>query len=288
MPCLGFKSIDHRQLAKYDKFIDRLVDQGLELHASNVSQKDGMFKGLLYELLIGLFNNLRKEMDDALASTEIRHQQVSPDRVQPKPTNPRKITLYRALRNVHRMVMIQISARFSFCIIEAHRERVLASIVDRYDIQEYGFDVIPRVANLQIKHYLHQLQVVTLKRILTDLHAIFRDSRATSHTWLTIFILLLGLGITLEDSQRSRRLSGEDRRSTGVPGAVESTMQECGLIDKQYQFLIDIFHAKLSKRGRARANIDDYISTRPEGSAERTFVELLKILVSNHGQCSEA
>lgn len=136
----------------------------------------------------------------------------------------------------------------------------------------YAEMLILKTANSQLKFGFSKLRFDMHLTLLNRLQTIMKHARY-KEWWLSAFVIMLGLAITLEEYQHLLYVQADSRAAKGEDycTSTNKARSHCTDIDDGYEFLQKLYHYKYSARNSDRASFDAW-TNKTSHPAEARFV----------------
>ena len=194
------------------------------------------------------------------------------------------------LRFALQLIIVTYIMSVTLTIPDDYLAGTISRLHQSNDISHYpGPYVSPRVANSQVKYFFAAIRSQICTHILKKrLHTLFRSYNARKEvTWISSFVLMLVLGMVLEESQHMIHMQFKARVSRDQMTKYEAEKEadiECRSIDDGYEFLCKLFHCKYRRRRKVLARMSDYQDTLEHQGPSADFVKGLRDLCEENGQ----
>lgn len=165
----------------------------------------------------------------------------------------------------------------AFTVEESLRDHVIGQLSCYNDPSQYQDMLILKTANSQLKYGFSKLRYEMHLTLLNRLQTIMRNAKY-KEWWLSAFVIMLGLAVTLEEYQNLLYIQADSRRVRGGDEATirQQAQKSCDAIDDGYEFLMKLYHYKYSARNEDKAAFP--WTTRFTHQAEGGFVHTLEYL----------
>ncbi|KAF2842791.1 hypothetical protein M501DRAFT_993562 [Patellaria atrata CBS 101060] len=214
-PPLGMQQLNAHNLRQYETYIDTIADkypdQFIELF---YGEEDNDFS----ERLLKLISNLRFKLTEA---------------------DDKKL-----FRSIMRVIVVTYIMGHTLTIPEDQKEDVLSSL-DTYQRGSYAKFCSPRMANRQLKYLFSHLHKRMMNDLLKQLQQVLKNS--STRRWTSAFCAILGLGMALEDSQKTIHIIMDSKAAQGELQQREADyLAEVAnvSIDGQFHFITELFRLK--------------------------------------------
>lgn len=158
------------------------------------------------------------------------------------------------------------------------RDAVLAQLSTPQNPSDYPEETSPWMASMQLRHYFSNIRSVLYTRNLYNLQQILHRSSGRRQR-VSAFVIVLGLGVVLEECQHTLLLQANGRVARGEANEVEARLNlryELGEIDHEYEFLCNLLHCKYQNgRKTQKASLRAWIDTTGD-RAEKKFLNALR------------
>ncbi|KAF2156771.1 hypothetical protein K461DRAFT_309019 [Myriangium duriaei CBS 260.36] len=262
-PCLALTQINEEDHAKFNKFIDDIIEQDLDKFVVECFENEHQFQTDLLRLLSHLYHRLHNSLD-----TDKRFKS--------------------ALHNILRMLIVTNMMCIPLKIPEVSMPSVISQLQSDNRLEEYAPQASSRIASFQIKYYLSHIRSETYAAILKTLHTIYRTGEQKEKTWLIALCCTLGLSMVLEECQHLLNIQWDSRIvKEGVDPfiAKKMTLSDCGLIDEQFAFLVQLFNVKYSRKNVRYPSYRDYLTGCEAEGPEHAFIVGLRGLMQDNAEC---
>ncbi|OQO07692.1 hypothetical protein B0A48_07389 [Cryoendolithus antarcticus] len=157
------------------------------------------------------------------------------------------IDLRSLLRSIIKMLIITYIMGHTLTFPDDTLHYIRASIQHPHKPPVLPAHTSPRLANRQLKFFFSTLRGNIYKDILKWLQATLHTSGHKESTWLSAFCVMLGLGMVLEEVQRTIQLQADTKAMKGDMPFAEA-MQEarwaCEKIDERFKLLVGLYQCK--------------------------------------------
>lgn len=183
------------------------------------------------------------------------------------------------VRLVIRLILVTYIMNHAFTVEESKQSAVIRQMTRFNNPDLYEDMLILRTANSQLKLVFSRYRYKWHLELLNRLQTIMRNAKYKDW-WLSAFIIMLGLALTLEEYQHLLHVQADSRqqqRGTDKFVALSEAQTNCAAIDDGYDFLMKLYHYKYSARNEQKAAFP-YKNEVPQ-PAEREFVDRLNGLL---------
>ncbi|OQO08839.1 hypothetical protein B0A48_05729 [Cryoendolithus antarcticus] len=197
-------------------------------------------------------------------------------------TRTQDIDLQTLLRSIIKMLIITYIMGHTLTFPDDTLHYIRASIQHPHKPPVLPAHTSPRLANRQLKFFFSTLRGNIYKDILKWLQATLHTSGHKESTWLSAFCVMLGLGMVLEEVQRTIQLQADTKAMKGDMPFAEA-MQEarwaCEKIDERFKLLVGLFQCKYrDKKWVGRGSFGEQ-TPKLRDPVEGEFLAELRLLV---------
>lgn len=174
------------------------------------------------------------------------------------------------------LVLVTFIMNHAFTLPDESRDTVIRQLSRNNDPGLYPEMLVLQTADSQLKCGFSKLRYKMHMGLLDRLQQILKHARY-KEWWLSAFVIMLGLALTLEEYQHLLHV-----RADGEPeGAVREAQDNCADMDDGFEFLMRLYHYKYSIRSQTRAEFALW-KNRTTHDAEVEFVESISLLFAQH------
>ncbi|KAF1355096.1 hypothetical protein BDV97DRAFT_344706 [Delphinella strobiligena] len=249
-PPLAIKDLDVDLL---NSWMDQLIDDSLEDVGEIYYWEGHQLRTQLVKSLCSLYESLRADYSKS------------------KPTDSPKL-LHDDLRRVISLILVTYIMNHAFTVEHELRAEVIRRLSCYNNPKLYAEMLILKTANSQLKFGFSKLRFDMHLTLLNRLQTIMKHARY-KEWWLSAFVIMLGLAITLEEYQHLLYVQADSRAAKGEDycTSTNKARSHCTDIDDGYEFLQKLYHYKYSARNSDRASFDAW-TNKTSHPAEARFV----------------
>ncbi|GAB7349667.1 hypothetical protein MBLNU459_g0340t2 [Dothideomycetes sp. NU459] len=197
-------------------------------------------------------------------------------------SSPQNKTLRDDLHVVLMIIVLTHIICHAITIDEGAKEAVISQLSRDNDPRLYEDWTSPRMANSQLKQVFGEIRDELLIKVLNRLHQILRSAKDKNRTWLSSFIIMLGIAMVSEEYQHLLHIQADRYISRGEStedDAMRHARQGCTQIDEGFKFLQQLFHYKYRPKHQKKARFTDW-SHKTFDPADTTFVHCFEDAVT--------
>ncbi|KAK6434899.1 hypothetical protein LTR95_008914 [Oleoguttula sp. CCFEE 5521] len=157
------------------------------------------------------------------------------------------IDLQPLLRSMIKMLIVTYIMGHTLTFSEGTLHHIQTTIQHPHKPPFLPAHTSPRLANRQLKFFFSTLRGNIYKDILKWLQATLHTSGHKESTWLSAFCVMLGLGMVLEEVQRTIQLQADTKAMKGdmpIQDAMSEARWACERIDERFKLLVGLFQCK--------------------------------------------
>ncbi|KAL1304757.1 hypothetical protein AAFC00_003694 [Neodothiora populina] len=257
-PPLALRSLDQEYL---NVWMDHLIEHNLEDVQDMYYWEGHQMRTQVLILLCSLYDGLRRQSPNLSKTSAMLKDDV---------------------RNVITLMLVTYVMNHAFTVEEELRDSVIRQLSRYNDPSLYAEMVILKTANSQLKYGFSKLRLTMHRALLARLQTIMRNAKYKDW-WLSGFVVMLGLALTLEEYQHLLHVQADSRIAEGKDPArsMQRARDHCTEIDEGFEFLLKLYHFRYSARGQDKASFAQW-TEHTSNPAEAHFVAQLPELVAQY------
>lgn len=200
-------------------------------------------------------------------------------------TEEQNIDLRKDVHLVLKMIVLTHIIGHAITIEKDAQDSVISRLVRDNDPSLYQEWTSPRMANIQLKQIFSEIRDEIMRLTLNRLHQIFRSAKDKNRTWLSSFVIMLGIAMVSEDYQHLLYIQADHYISQNEKTEYDAkwdAREGCTQIDEGFEFLEKLFHSKYRPRHQTKAKFTEW-HMKAFHQAEATFIHRLEDLAQFRG-----